>query len=364
MIGPTVTSTYIASISSYVECVVPMPILRGYTSSLSSNNSQTDLVIPPPMDTANAYEHGASLPPPDASMDDFLDVESFVTSVADLLTPPDLDAFNFESKDLSPKWLNDVFSITPRSTTELGPPSTAEISDNPSQPRATPSEIHKCRNPQGLCLSLATGLLKSMHSCSPSCLLGLGMGGQNGERPLSRAVDSVLSTNYEALRSVRDFLRCPCYASPQLQLLVTVMCAEAIAWYWRIIDTYSSRCGGTSMDSGVRLAERVEMSRRSFFIGDQCLESRLEASLIGQVVASRLQELEDLVGDISWNTEQSVATTSEPRGHPMYSAVHIRMDAFLNTQLAAVRRELVKLRDDSQEHHEENSGQRYARGST
>ncbi|KAL7814027.1 hypothetical protein V8C26DRAFT_404044 [Trichoderma gracile] len=316
------------------------------------------------MDTADAYERGTSLPPTGASMDEFLDVESFVTSVADLLTPPDLNAFNFESKDLSPKWLNDVFSITPRSTTELVPPSTAEISDNPPQPRATCSEVSKCRNPQGLCLGLATGLLKSMHSCSPSCLLGLGMDSQHGEPPLSRAVDNVLSTNYEALRAIRGFLRCPCYASPQLQLLVTVMCTEAIAWYWRIIDTYSSRCGSTSMGSSVQLAERVEMSRRSFFIGDQCLESRLEASLIGQVVASRLQELEDLVGDISWNTEQSAAATSEPRGHPMYSAVHIRMDAFLNTQLTAVRRELLKLRDDSQGQHEENNGQQYAHGST
>ncbi|PTB64860.1 hypothetical protein BBK36DRAFT_1177655 [Trichoderma citrinoviride] len=316
------------------------------------------------MDAADGYERGTSLPPPGASMDDFLDVESFVTSVADLLTPPDLNAFNFDRKDLSPKWLNDVFSITPRTTTEPVPPSTAEISDIPSQPRATSSEIQKCRNPQGLCLSLATGLLKSMHSCSPSCLLGLGMGSQHGEPPLSRAVDTVLSTNYEALRAIRGFIRCPCYASPQLQLLVTVMCAEAIAWYWRIIDTYSSRCGSTSLDGGVRLAERVEMSRKSFFIGDQCLESRLEATLISQVVASRLQELEDLIGDISWNTEQSAATSSEPRGHPMYNAVHIRMDAFLNTQLAAVRRELLKLRDGSQGHHEESTGQGYTHGAT
>ncbi|KAL6856711.1 hypothetical protein J3F83DRAFT_751567 [Trichoderma novae-zelandiae] len=316
------------------------------------------------MDATGANEHGTCLPPPGASLDDLLDVESFVASVADLLTPPDLDAFNFEGKDLSPKWLNDVFSITPKSTTELIPPSTAESSDVPRQSRATSSDIQNCRSPQGPCLSLATGLLKSMHSCSPSCLLGLGMSSQHEQAPLSRAVDTVLSTNYEALRAIRGFLRCPCYASPQLQLLVTVLCAEAIAWYWRIIDTYSSRCGGTTLDGGVRLAERVEMSRRSFFIGDQCLESRLEASLIGQVVASRLQELDDLIGDISWNTEQSAATASEPRGHPMYSAVHIRMDAFLNTQLAAVRRELLKLRDDSQGHHEENTGQRYTHGST
>ncbi|UKZ56941.1 hypothetical protein TrVGV298_010788 [Trichoderma virens] len=183
------------------------------------------------------------------------------------------------------------------------------------------------------------------------------MANEHTQPPMSRAVDTVLSDNYEALQAIRGLLRCPCYyTSPQLQLLVTTLCAEAIAWYWRIIDTYS-HYRSTNMDSGNLVAERVELSRRSFFIGDQCLESHLEAKLIGQVISSRLQELEDLIGDISWNTEQSAAITSETKNHPMYSAVHIRMDAFLNTQLAAVRRELLNLQDDSRGCHKETAGQ-------
>ncbi|KAL7910432.1 hypothetical protein GGI35DRAFT_448799 [Trichoderma velutinum] len=314
------------------------------------------------MEATDKFESGTSLPPPIASIDHLMDVESFVASVGDLLSPPDLNTFDFENKGISPKWLHDVFSMTSPSSTDLIPPSNGENKNIPLEPGASSAESQNCQNRQGLCISLATGLLKSMHSSSPSCLLGIGS--HDGQPQVSRAVDTVLSTNYEALQSMRGLLRCPCYyTSPQLQLLVTIVCAEAIAWYWRIIDTYS-HYRSTNMDSGILLTERVEMSRRSFFIGDQCLEGHLEAKLISQVVSSRLQELEDLIGDISWNTEQSAAITSEPKNHPMYSAVHLRMDAFLHTQLAAVRRELLNLQYDSQSHNEEALDQRYYRPTT
>ncbi|KAL7961202.1 hypothetical protein V8C34DRAFT_319970 [Trichoderma compactum] len=305
------------------------------------------------MEVTGELDRGTSLPPPVASLDHLTDAESFVASVGDLLSPPDFNTFDFENKSISPKWLDDAFSITPPSSTDYIPPPNGENTE------ASSAEPQNCQNQQGLCINLATGLLKSMHSSSPSCLLGVGS--HDGKPQVSRAVDDVLSANYEALQSMRGLLRCPCYyTSPQLQLLVTIVCAEAIAWYWRIIDTYS-HYRSTNMDCGILPTERVEMSRRSFFIGDQCLESHLEAKLISQVVSSRLQELEDLIGDISWNTEQSAAITSEPKNHPMYSAVHLRMDAFLNTQLSAVRRELFNLQYESQSHNEETPGQRYHR---
>ncbi|KAK4069327.1 hypothetical protein Trihar35433_5906 [Trichoderma harzianum] len=311
------------------------------------------------MEVTGELDRGTSLPPPVASLDHLMDVESFVASVGDLLSPPDFNTFDFESKSLSPKWLDDVFSITPPSSSDFIPPPNGENKSLSLETKASSAEPQHCQNQQGLCISLATGLLKSMHSNSPSCLLGVGS--HDGKPQVSRAVDIVLSANYEALRSMRGLLRCPCYyTSPQLQLLVTIVCAEAIAWYWRIIDTYS-HYRSTNMDSGILPTERVEMSRRSFFIGGQCLESHLEAKLISQVVSSRLQELEDLIGDISWNTEQSAAITSEPKNHPMYSAVHLRMDAFLNTQLAAVRRELFNLQYESQSHNEETPDQGYYR---
>lgn len=293
-------------------------------------------------------------------MDEFLDIESFVASTTDLLSPHDLDTFFFETKDISPKWLNDIFSPIPRSATNFDPPLAEEDKSMPVENRDVFSETQSCQNPQGLCFSLATELLKAMHACSSSCLLG--MGSQDRQSQLSRAVDGVLSTNYEALQAIRGLLRCSCYTSPQLQLLVTIIFTETIAWYWRIIDTYS-RCRNRNTDSGILHTERVDMVRRSFFIGEQCLESHLEATLIGQVVSSRLQELEDLIGEIAWSAEQSAAINSESESHPMHSAVHVRIDAFLNAQLAAVRRELVNLQKDCQSHNEEAVGQKHVHGS-
>ncbi|RFU80153.1 hypothetical protein TARUN_2068 [Trichoderma arundinaceum] len=312
------------------------------------------------MEATDETRRGASLSLSSASLDEFLDIESFVSSVTDHLGSPDLDPFNFGSEDMSPKWLTDIFTITHKSSANVIPRLAGESKSMPLEARSISTEARTCQNPQGLCISLATGLLKSMHASSPSCLLG--MGSQDRQTHLSRAVDAVLSTNYEALRVMHGLLGCPCYESPQLQLLVTIICSETIAWYWRIIDTYS-RHRNTNTESGIIPTERVETLRRSFFIGDQCLESHLEAMLISQVVSSRLQELEDLIADIAWNTEQSAATNGEPRSHPMHSAVHSRMDSFLKTQLASVKCELLNLQEGCRRQNEATTSSRYVRGS-
>ncbi|RYP07613.1 hypothetical protein DL764_002391 [Monosporascus ibericus] len=290
-------------------------------------------------------EFSASLPVLSASPDAFLDAESSaasITDLTDLLGSHDFDPFIFESKDTSPEWLNDIW-ILERLPANSVPQLTREKKSIPVEYAATSSELESCQNLQGLCISLATGLLKSMHSGSQSCLLG--EGSQDGQ-PQSAAVDAVSSAGQLALRTLRGLLKCPCYESPQLQLLVTVICAELIAWYKRIIDTYRPH-PNTHTDSGVLLTDRVEALRRSFFIGDHCLEGHLETTLICQVLSCRLQELEEFIGDIAWNTGQSAGLNDEPRSCLILSAVHVRMDTFLNTQLGSVRRELLHLQDDT-----------------
>ncbi|KAI1779465.1 hypothetical protein F4818DRAFT_453534 [Hypoxylon cercidicola] len=293
------------------------------------------------MDATGDSECGGSLPLPSASPGAFLNSESSVTSVTDLLGLPDLDLFDFESKDMSSQWLSDVFSSTDRLPADLIPQLTGEKSI-PEKSGATSPEPQSCQNPQGLCISLATGLLKSMHANSPSCLLG--MGSRDQQPQVSRAVDAVLSANQEALKTMRGLLGCSCSVNPQLQLLITTICAETIAWYWRIIHTYS-RHRNADMDNGILLTDRVKTLKRSFSIGDYCLEGPLETTLIVQVLSSRLQELDDFIGGIVWNVEQSAAINKETRGCPMQSVVHIRMNTFLNTHLSAVRRDLLSLQE-------------------
>jgi hypothetical protein len=146
-----------------------------------------------------------------------------------------------------------------------------------------------------------------------------------------------------------DLLRCPCHDSPQLQFLVTIICAETISWYRRCISTYS-RHRETNMESGIHIREEdASLLRRPLFIGDHRLEGHMETMLISQVLCSRLQEVEDVMGDIARNTEQSAATmgVDDTRScSALLGAVHIRINYFLNNQLSAARRELANLQYD------------------
>src|SRR4051812_18200581 len=73
------------------------------------------------MEVTSEYEGGASLLPPSTSTDVFLNAEGSGASAVDLLGAFDPDSFDFESKDLSPAWLNDIFSTNHRFPAELVP---------------------------------------------------------------------------------------------------------------------------------------------------------------------------------------------------------------------------------------------------
>lgn len=109
-----------------------------------------------------------------------------------------------------------------------------------------PQEDRLCRNPQGRCISLATGVLRSMHAGSSSCILGMRGQGGGREPQLSRATDAILSMNQSALRAARSVLKCPCNGSRQVLLIVTAICSEIISWYWHVVDIYGHCRNSTS----------------------------------------------------------------------------------------------------------------------
>jgi len=299
------------------------------------------------MVTADKPESDVSLQLLNNTSRAFMNSEGPGASAADFLAASfDLESFDYEGRDLPPEWLNDIFSDPHGLLTDLDPRITAPSKTISDEPDATSVEPQTCQNPQGLCVSLATGLLKSMHPSSPSCLLDTGDADAQPQLPV--AVDNILTANQRALQSLRGFLGCPCYANPQLQLLITAICAETITWYWRIVHTYS-RHSTTNVDSRLLLSDRVETRRRSFSVGDHSLESHLETTLIGQVLSSRLQELDDFIEQLSWNAEQSGALKDESRACPMamLCGVHTRLNSFLNGQLSAVRRGLLSLLDNT-----------------
>lgn len=235
-------------------------------------------------------------------------------------------------------------------------PFSTKDNDNPtyatkSTPLSTEPHLQLCQNPQGSCITMATGFLKSIHAHSTSCVMGIESNHQP-QQQINCTVDDVLSTTQEASRVLRGLVQCRCHNSPQLQLLVTVICSEAIFWYRRIIATYSSGHGNaTNMDSerdGLQEEnERAPLQRRPFCIGNHQFEGHQEAILIGQVLSSRLQELGSIIGDVAWKTSPWSQGTmgsgvGEDGGTEMLpERVHTRSNGFLKDQLNAARRELA-----------------------
>ncbi|KAK2616400.1 hypothetical protein QQS21_000641 [Conoideocrella luteorostrata] len=287
-----------------------------------------------------------------ASDDTIIGLESSVAFRGELLDFTNFASFPYDSQDMSPGWSDSII------TDKDGFPAdfvsglawdTIDPSQSRSGPSASLSQLQGsgCRSPQGPCIGQAAGLLRSIHISSPSCLLDVGR--QRRDPQMSRAVDAVLSTNQGAMRAMRGFLNCPCHAKPQLQILTNVICAEIIAWYGRVVDAYSRHRHSANVDaSGILPTHRVDVLRRTFSIGQHSVGGHLETTLICQVLSSRLQELEDLIGDITWSTGQPASSNSESsRGSPMLGEGDIRMNSLLHTQLTAVRRELFSLQQDT-----------------
>lgn len=269
----------------------------------------------------------------------------------------DAEPFRLESLDaMAQEWSD----RTPFSTENNDVPAAYATAATSS---STGPHLQPCQNPQGSCIILATSFLKSIHAHAPTCVMGMKSDHQS-QQQVYCAVDDVLSTTQRASRILRGIVQCRCHDSPQLQLLVTVICSEAIAWYRRIIATYNSGdSSATSMDGeGDNLQqenERVPLQRRPICIGKHHFDGHIEATLIGQVVSSRLQELERIIGDVAWKTSPwsqrimgSVVGEDGGSSEMQLDRVHTRMNGFLNDQLNAARRELTSTMTISSDHNQ------------
>lgn len=259
----------------------------------------------------------------------------------------EIEPFRLESWDeMAQEWLIPMDFST--EDNELPAPPT------PATSSSTGPHLQPCQNPEGSCIITATRFLKSLHAPSPSCVMLVGTEpDRQPQQRVSCAVDDVLSTTQKASRLLRGLVQCRCRESPQLQLLVTVICSEAVSWYRRVIATYHrghSSAGSLDSegDSSPRGGnERVPLHKRPFRVGEHHFEGPTEAMLIGQVVAGRLQELERIIGDAAWKTtpwSQGIMGSvvgEGPGSETLLDRVHTRRNGFLNDQLNAAKRELA-----------------------
>lgn len=239
----------------------------------------------------------------------------------------------------------DTSSSTDSLSDNSAPMLITEDNGIPSMLEATRSQEDRlCQNPQGCCISVATGILSSMHVESSSCTHAQG----SGRHPqLSRAADAILSMNQAALRAVVSVVQCSCYRRPQVLPIVTVICSEITAWYRHIVELYSHGRNSTAGRAVLPSSKgKVEIRRPDFFIGDHCLGKDLGTALIRQILSGMLQELQAVIEDIACHAGQSAAV-NEPRSDLMLGSVQARMVAFLRTQLRALTSALDNSKSDS-----------------
>ncbi|KAK4182887.1 hypothetical protein QBC35DRAFT_139708 [Podospora australis] len=252
---------------------------------------------------------------------------------------------------------------TERATTSSGASTIVE------HERPNPATCQNANKPHGSCVGITTGILTSMRGNSPLCLMG-----SPGTSLSLSTVDSVLSAAQEAVQLMRGLLDCPiCRAGPQLQLLATVVFAEVISRYRRVISTYRNIKQQQQQQHGQGAHE--ELKRAPLSIGSHQIEGSMEAVLVGGVVSSRLQELEAVMGDILVPQKPDVSgdstakieggggSSSSSNNNSNLSALlgglYNRRDSFLGEQLTAGKQEVTDLlRFDR----ESNSSSSSARG--
>lgn len=244
---------------------------------------------------------------------------------------------------MSYEWLHDIFCTPDQSSIGAAHQWSGETSSVDADSGTTPSEPRTCQNKQGPCIGLASRHLRTIRANSPSCL----MGNHNHIARSPRPVDANLSMAQEASRAMSDIVRCSCHESLQLQLLVTVLCTEVVGCYRRCIGIYS-RPGDTDLQSGNHhVEEQPPVLKRRFSIGDYQMESHLEARLIGQVLCSRLQEVEFIMDNIARSSRSSAPTMDETYS-VLLGSVHTRRNSFLRTQLGDAKQELATLFERAQ----------------
>ncbi|KAK8134769.1 hypothetical protein PG984_006781 [Apiospora sp. TS-2023a] len=272
-------------------------------------------------------------------------------------------------KDTSFVWQDDDMWATiayaaPEGGSIMPPPMTMET-EPVSADAATDPPPTTCKNaPRGSsCFTVVTGLLKSISRDHSRCCLMRSSHDRLSSATPPSSVDSVLSTTQAVLRTMGGLRHCSCHADLQLQLVLTVILAEVVTTYRRIIGAYtpsdpggaavSNNSGGGGMgENGQQTNSPLRLRRAPLRLGDHdILEDNIERLLIGQVLASRFKELEGVMGEILQSPGNPEGARGgehmrQPLSSLLLGEVYRKRDSFLQAQLSAAWCELVGLQLD------------------
>jgi hypothetical protein len=192
--------------------------------------------------------------------------------------------------------------------------SSSSSSSSPRFPVAVEAQPHTgqvnlcrslCRSES--CLTAALRTLTTLHVAHSACLSA------HQEAPTvqqARTMETVLSTNKDVVAGMAPILACSCSGKSLVQLLLSIVCGNLIAWNSAMISadleqgdpfdgrrsTFSSAC---SLSSGPAQAPRARVLPQPITIGQHQINGSLGQALRAQVMAGELRVLEGLVDALS-----------------------------------------------------------------
>ena len=241
-----------------------------------------------------------------------------------------------------------------------------------TKPQDTLKGIESCSHDIRTCMISALKILQALHIPPPACLSTCDENSMPSPRQ-PRMIDSVLSTNRDAVRLVSDMLKCTCSLSSQVQLVLTIICGKLIAWYRAITQSDYDRCDNSSVlqsfvnNNMIYEAQPERVLHQPITVGEFSFDVDLESKIRAQVVFSELHYLETLVATLSrlrriqeakcGNLCTAAAARSEsaldvdsgpppPDETRLAEALHRSLIAFLHKQLQAAKAETTPMLSD------------------
>lgn len=246
-------------------------------------------------------------------------------------------------------------------------PQPGTISDCRQDPSKGMRATSTCPKGRQSCLSSALETLQALHIPPTACLSTINETRTLANKRRPRKTDSVLATNRTAVRQISESLQCSCICSSQVQLVLISICDKIIAWY-RAISRHSLNerqdgCADPDVcavdydsipDNTIDMASERVLHQR-FAFGEYSLDSSLENKLRARVIAFELQQLEDVISNLSnrLQKENHMAVHSIPDherhrctlgidSSGLLGSVHGRLIAHLRRQLQDTKAEIAK----------------------
>ncbi|KAL9094173.1 MAG: hypothetical protein Q9165_003588 [Trypethelium subeluteriae] len=183
---------------------------------------------------------------------------------------------------------------------------------------------------------LALKMVQALHVSPSVCLSFTSVGPSKADDSGERSIDSVLMANREALQLVSSILQHTTSTSSQLQLLLTVICSKAAAWYRAIARNSLETTGnirfdqpvtdsdGPSIASNEELVERVRHQPIEF--GEYSFDSAFETKIRVMTVLHELQNVEKLFANLSGHMADSGFAASAWKAASAWAPISSRTD--------------------------------------